>query len=102
MQDVLDLLLSKGFSLQLRHEEKEVHNGFVTLLDENEVQLAHAPKIQIMFPSHRERMVESFVNEAIEAYHDHRLTVAGSCVETVEVETVETVETTTPHSSSVV
>jgi hypothetical protein len=97
MQDVLDLLLSKGFSLQLRHEEKEVHNGFVTLLDENEVQLAHAPKIQIMFPSHRERMVESFVNEAIEAYHDHRLTVAGSCVETVE-----TVETTTPHSSSVV
>jgi hypothetical protein len=69
MQDVLDLLLLKGFSLQLKHEEKETHNGFVTLFDENGVKLAHSPKIQIMFMSNREQMVESFVNEGIESYH---------------------------------
>mmetsp|Transcript_23827 Transcript_23827/g.40561 ORF Transcript_23827/g.40561 Transcript_23827/m.40561 type:complete len:94 (+) Transcript_23827:232-513(+) len=77
MQDVLDLLLLKGFSLQLKHEEEEVHNGFVTLLDENNVKLAHAPKMQIMFPSHREQMVETFVNEGITAYYSLREANSG-------------------------
>lgn len=68
MQDVLDLLLLKGFSLQLKHEEKEGNNGFVTLFDANGEKLAHSPKIQILFKSNREQLVTSFVDECIESY----------------------------------
>lgn len=70
MQDVMDLLLSKGFSLQLKHEEKEVHNGFVTLFHANGEKLAHSPKMQIMFMSNREQLVASFVDECIESFQN--------------------------------
>ena len=70
MQDVLDLLLSRGFSLQLKHEEEEVQNGFVTLLSENGDKLAHSPKLQLMFLSNRESVVEKFVDEGMKAYQD--------------------------------
>ena len=70
MQDVLDLLLLKGFSLQLKHEEKEIHNGFVTLFDSHGTKLAHSPKIQILYNSNRVKLVSSFVNECVESYQN--------------------------------
>lgn len=65
MQDVLELLLSRGFSLQLQHEQDEIQNGFVTLMHSSGQRLAHAPKIQILFRGDRKELVEEFVDECI-------------------------------------
>lgn len=68
MQDVLECLLSRGFSLQLLHEQDEVQNGFVTLIHSSGQRLAHAPKIQIMFRGNRQGLVEGFVDECLRNY----------------------------------
>ena len=75
---MLDLLLLKGFSLQLKHEEAEVQNGFVTVFDVNGKKLAHAPKIQLLFRGNRDQLVASFVDECLASFSQAVDEVASS------------------------
>lgn len=68
-EDLVQALFNKGYSVQLKHDDSETANGFMTVLTEDGIKLAHSPSFQNMF-NKREELVQNFVDEILESIRD--------------------------------
>jgi signal transduction histidine kinase len=67
MEDILQALIDAKFSVDLKHDNKESRNGYVTVYDSQGIEVVHSSGLQNVTRKRSEAIAE-FVDEVIQIF----------------------------------